>query len=108
MYLSCHSSVQYEIYPPTEGIVCLLSVPLGKSVNLSNGALKLSFDEAGQLTGWTNQHSGAEYTVQQEFLQEAEKENLNEFNVCDGTNVYTFVPDDGSKVLTPKVNTFCS
>ena len=71
--------------------------------NLSNGAIKLTFNESGHLSSWTNLHSGDVYPLGQDYVQEVEKVSLDEANVCDSSNVYTFVPDDGSSVLTPKV-----
>ena len=80
------------------------TVPLGQSVEITNKALRLQFNESGHLSSWTDLSSSVTHPLQHSYLQEAERENLNEENVCDGTNVYTFVPDDGSTVLTPKVN----
>ena len=75
-------------------------------MELNNGNLKLSFNESGHLVSWTDLSSGVTYSLQHDYLQEIEKENLNEVNVCDGTNVYTFVPDDGNKLLTPEVSMY--
>ena len=72
-------------------------------MELSNGYLKLLFNESGHLASWSDLRTGVTYALQQEYLQEVEKGTLNVLNVCDGTNVYTFVPDYGSSVLTPKV-----
>ena len=77
---------------------------MGKSVELSNKALKLSFNESGHLTSWTDLRSGTTHALQHQYLQAAEKASLeDEVNVCEGTNVYTFVPDDGITGLTPEV-----
>jgi lysosomal alpha-mannosidase len=73
-----------------------------ESVELSNGHLKLLFNESGHLTSWTDLVTSASYSLQHEYLQEVEKAGLIEVDVCTGTSVYTFVPDDGSHVLTPK------
>ena len=84
--------------------ICIYSsVPLGESVELSNGHLKLLFNESGHLTSWTDLVTSVSYSLQHEYLQEVEKAGLIEVDVCTGTSVYTFVPDDGSHVLTPKV-----
>ena len=72
-------------------------------MELSNGHLKLLFNESGHLTSWTDLVTSASYSLQHEYLQEVEKAGLIEVDVCTGTSVYTFVPDDGSHVLTPKV-----
>lgn len=63
------------------------------------------FNTTGHLVKWTSLSTRDVHTLEQQYVQEVEKEGLDEFNVCDGTNVYTFVPDDGSTVLTPKVHT---
>ena len=81
----------------------MCAVPLGEVVELSNKDLKLVFNGSGHLASWTELRSGATHSVQHNYLQRAEKESVNEWNVCDGTNVYTFVPDEGVTQLTPKV-----
>ena len=92
---------QLDIYTCT--CTCT-SVPLGERVELSNGHLKLLFNETGHLSSWSDLTTSVTYSLQHEYLQEVEKVGLMELNVCTGTNVYTFVPGDGSHVLTPKVH----
>lgn len=84
-------------------VKCIHAVPLGEVVELSNKDLKLLFNESGHLSSWTDLQSGVKHSVQHDYLQRAEKESVNEWNVCDGTNVYTFVPDKGVTQLTPMV-----
>ena len=79
---------------------------MGEGVEISNRDLRLEFNDTGHLSTWTDLRTGASHHLNHLYLQEAEKEGLNEENVCDGTNVYTFVPDSGSIVLTPKVYTY--
>lgn len=89
------------------GYCCICAVPLGEEVVLSNKELRLLFNESGHLTSWTNLRTGVTHSMQHDYLQRVEKGSVNEWNVCDGTNVYTFVPDDGVNQLTPKVLNRC-
>ena len=86
----------------------VLAAVIGENVTISNGAIQLMFNTTGHLVKWTSLNSGVVHTLEQQYVQEFEKAGLDELNVCDGTNVYTFVPDDGSTVLTPKVHTYNS
>ena len=72
-------------------------------MDISNKALRLQFNSSGHLVSWSDLTTGTTHQLNHQFIQEAERENLDEWNVCDGTNVYTFVPDNGATVLTPKV-----
>ena len=79
----------------------------GEGVEISNRDLRLEFNGTGHLVSWSDLRAGVSHSLSHLYLQEAEKEDLNEENVCDGTNVYTFVPDRGTTVLTPKVMVRC-
>ena len=77
-------------------------------MEISNKALRLVFNESGHLATWTDLQTGAVHSLDHQYLQTAEKRGLDEENVCDGSTVYTFVPDRGTTVLTPKVKSVTS
>ena len=73
-------------------------------MSLTNGVIKVSFDGNGHVQGWTTADGGT-HPFSHAYTQYFEKAGLEDlFTVCGGTNVYTFVPDEGSQVLTPKVS----
>jgi hypothetical protein len=76
---------------------------LPSSVVMDNGVIQLSFDEYNHLIGWKNFLTNESFTTSLNFTQYFEKEASDDFphSVCDGSNVYTFVPDKGSKTLIP-------
>ena len=76
----------------------------GEGVSLTNGVIKVSFDGSGHIQGWTTADGGT-HPFSHTYTQYFEKAGvLDLFTVCGGTNVYTFVPDEGSQILTPKVS----
>ena len=71
---------------------------------LSNGVMELKFDDSNKLVGWAGGNDS--HSIQHSYMQYVEKKGdvlERSINVCDGTNVYTFVPDDGRNTLSPKV-----
>ena len=74
---------------------------------LNNGVIELKFDDSNKLVGWAvGNSSDNPHSIQHSYLQYVEKKGdilERGINVCDGTNVYTFVPDNGRNTLTPKV-----
>ena len=71
--------------------------------SVTNGAIQLDFNTTNHLNGWSSPASNGSRPVVQEYLQYVERKALLDFNVCDGTNVYTFVPQlEHTMVLTPK------
>ena len=69
---------------------------------LSNGVLELNFNGRNKLVGWGK--GNETHSVQHSYVQYVEKAGtLFHLNPCDGTNVYTFVPDVGRNTLTPEV-----
>ena len=69
---------------------------------LSNGVLELNFNGSNKLVGWGK--GNETHSVQHSYVQYVEKAGtLFRLNPCDGTNVYTFVPDVGRNTLTPEV-----
>ena len=73
-------------------------------MSLTNGVIKVSFDGNGHVQGWTTADGGT-HPFSHAYTQYFEKAGLEDlFTVCGGTNVYTFVPDEGSQTLTPKVS----
>jgi len=68
--------------------------------------IELKFDDSNKLVGWAVGNSSNPHSIQHSYLQYVEKKGdilERGINVCDGTNVYTFVPDNGRNTLTPKV-----
>ena len=73
-------------------------------VSLTNGVIKVSFDANGHVQGWTTADGGT-HPFSHAYTQYFEKVGLLDLiTVCGGTNVYTFVPDEGSQILTPQVS----
>ncbi|KAL5497387.1 hypothetical protein EMCRGX_G013852 [Ephydatia muelleri] len=71
--------------------------------SISNGAIELNFNATNHLVGWSSPTSNGSHSVEQEYIQYVERKAFLDFNVCDGTNVYTFVPQlEDTLVLTPK------
>ena len=74
--------------------------------SLSNGAVKLSFNTSNHITSWTHLDSSETHIVEQTYTQYKERRGFFiDLGVCDGTNVYTYVPDEGRTPLTPEVST---
>ena len=83
---------------------CTSHTAAGDGVSLTNGVIKVSFDGSGHIQGWTTADGGT-HPFSHTYTQYFEKAGvLDLFTVCGGTNVYTFVPDEGSQILTPKVS----
>ena len=91
--------VIHFFYPP------MFTAKFGGTVAIGNGVIQLAFNSTGHLSNWTHVPTGKVHRLEQQYVQRHEKAGLDEENVCDGTNVYTYVPDDGSSVLSPKVYT---
>lgn len=70
---------------------------------LDNDALQLHFNASNHLTAWSVRASNTTHSIDYNYVQYFEKKGLNPLSVCDGTNVYTFVPSS-SKVLTSGVS----
>lgn len=68
---------------------------------LDNGVIQLSFGSNNQLASWKNTKTGDSMDISIGFEQYLEKKapSFIPHSVCDGTNVYTFVPDEGSQIL---------
>ncbi len=82
--------------------VCLSLLVIAVSgFSLSNGPLKMVFDSSNHLSSWSA--SGPTHSINHSYVQYVERKGSLEINVCDGSNVYTFVPDEGRKILTPEV-----
>ena len=81
----------------------MFTAKVGETVAISNGVIQLTFNSTGHLSNWTHLPTGKVHRLEQQYMQMHERAGLDEENVCDGTNVYTYVPDDGSSGLTPKV-----
>ena len=66
--------------------------------------MELKFDDSNKLVGWAGGNDSSNpHSIKHSYLQYVEKKSDDVLNVCSGTNVYTFVPDDGRNTLTPKV-----
>ena len=71
-----------------------------RSTNLNNGFIELGFDDYNQLASWKSLQRNELTKMSLDFTQYLEKEStLLPHSVCDGSNVYTFIPDDSSKSL---------
>ena len=103
---NCSQRLEEPILVPSPCVPLISVYIVGESVEISNRDLRLEFNDTGHLSTWTDLRTGVSHHLSHLYLQEAEKEGLDEENVCDGTNVYTFVPDSGRTVLTPKVYTY--
>lgn len=71
---------------------------------ISNGYLELQFNDKNQVGSLTNISSGSSIGLSLVFTEVYEKiaSLLDEpASVCDGSNVYTYVPDKGSSLLSP-------
>ena len=80
----------------------MIVVPGGGSV--SNGYLQLLFNSNNHIASLKNVKSGQSLNLSFGFTQVLEKESTLlkvPDSVCDGSNVYTFVPDKGSRSLSP-------
>jgi len=65
---------------------------------LNNGVIELKFDDNNKLVGWAGGNStNIPHSIQHSYLQYVERKGKDQINVCDGTNVYTFVPDNGTR-----------
>eukprot|EP00731_Ephydatia_muelleri_P009267 Em0004g1605a len=70
--------------------------------SISNGAIELNFNATNHLVGWSSPASNGSHSVEQEYIQYVERKADLDFNVCDSTNVYTYVPQlEDTLVLTP-------
>ncbi len=85
-----------------EGQFSSLFTPVS-GFSLSNGVQKLTFDANNHLYSWSSV-AGSAHRVNHSYVQYRERKGILEVTVCDGSNVYTFVPDQGRYVLTPEVN----
>lgn len=72
-----------------------------RAMTLNNGVISLSFDAYNRLNAWSNSINKNDMKVSVNFVEYFEKKapNFVPHSVCDGTNVYTFVPDEGSKAV---------
>ena len=70
-----------------------------RAMTLNNGIISLSFDAYNQLNAWSNSINEDNMKISVNFVEYFEKKapSFVPHSVCDGTNVYTFVPDEGSK-----------
>ena len=87
-------------------ILCTSNFPTAalSGFMLNNGVIELKFDDSNKLVGWARGNSSNKpHSIQHSYLQYVERKGKDQINVCDGTNVYTFVPDNGTNTLTPKV-----
>ncbi|XP_019863647.1 PREDICTED: epididymis-specific alpha-mannosidase-like isoform X2 [Amphimedon queenslandica] len=72
-----------------------------RAMTLNNGVISLSFDAYNRLSEWSNSISKDDMEISVNFVEYFEKKapSFVPHSVCDGTNVYTFVPDEGSKAV---------
>ena len=68
---------------------------------INNGVIQLDFDSYNHLALWRNLKTNTSFNMSLDFTQylEIEGSKTLPLSVCDGSNVYTFVPDKGSKNL---------
>lgn len=74
--------------------------------DFSNGYLELTLNDNNHISALKNVKTGESIDLSLEFTEVLEKNSSlhkKHESVCDGTNVYTFVPDEGSKSLSPDI-----
>ena len=73
------------------------------SLTVDNGAIQLEFNANNQLENWKNLQKNQSTKFSLNYTQYFETNTTKDLphSVCDGSNVYTFVPDNGSKNLLP-------
>ena len=78
------------------------------SNTINNGVIQLDFDSYNHLALWRNLLTNKSFKLSLDFTQylEIEGSKILPLSVCDGSNVYTFVPDNGSKDLLDNTKVF--